>query len=352
MSDITTAFRTAGAPGTPSKESRAPAADDKSAGADRARQRVLAAIKPWRRGLPLAATRARELAQRVDAEILLVSVVFDPLIGRGLVGAEVLEAVSEDRLMEQQRLELEAIAQSLRDWGASVAVRVVWDATPHRGILRVADDWQADLVIVGAHEGRSLLHTSLNDTHWRLMQTCTRPLWLAKDSTSEGSHTVLAAVDPPRVESSAVDRVVLSTAQRFAAVLDCRVRAVHAFPDPESFALVSAVEVSPGIFYGAENVAELHRHGVEELVAGYGIDASHVDVRPGEPAAVIAQIMAEHHVRLVVLGLSRRGFLEQAVLGSVTQAVTLGSSCDVLLIPRPLERAIDTPSLQPSESAS
>jgi nucleotide-binding universal stress UspA family protein len=281
----------------------------------------------------------------------LLSVVFDPLIDRGLVGAEVLEAVSEERLMEQQRVELEATAQSLRDWGASVAVRVVWDAAPHRGILRVADDWQADLVIVGTHEGSPLLHTPLNDTHWRLMQACTYPLWLAKDSTSAHSRTVLAAVDPPRADSTAVDQDVLNAAQRFAAVLDCRVRAVHAFPEPESFALVSAVEVSPGIFYGAENVAELHRHGVEELAARHGIDASHVDVRPGEPAAVIAQIMTEHRVRLMVLGLSRRGFLEQAILGSVTQAVTLDSTCDVLLIPRPAERAIDSPSARPAESA-
>jgi nucleotide-binding universal stress UspA family protein len=303
---------------------------------------VLAAIKPWRRGLPLPATRAREFAQSVNAEILLVSVVFDPLIGRGLVGAEVLETVSEERLMEQQRVELESIAQSLRDWGASVAVRVIWDAAPHRGIVRAAEEWQADLIVVGAHEGRSPLHTPLTDTHWRLMQTSVCPLWLAKDSAPKHGRTILAAVDPSRAESSAVDRRVLSAARELAAALDCRLRAVHAFSDPESFALVSAVEVSPGVFYGAENVAELHRHGVEELAAAYGIDADRTDVRPGAPAAVIAEVMAEHEVRLVVLGLSRRGPLEQIVFGSVTQAVTQESVCDVLLIPGARERGRDT----------
>ena len=128
---------------------------------------------------------------------------------------------------------------------------------------------------------------------------------------------------------------MLRAARRFGTALNCTVRAVHAFPDPQNFALVSAVEVTPGVFYGTENIATLHRRAVEELASAYGIDASHTDVRPGAPAAVIRELMAEHNVRLVVLGLSRHSVVEQVVLGSITQAVTIESLCDVLLIPQP-----------------
>jgi nucleotide-binding universal stress UspA family protein len=135
-----------------------------------------------------------------------------------------------------------------------------------------------------------------------------------------------------------MDRDVLKIAQRFAVALGCQVRAVHAFPDPARFAIVSAVEVSPGVFYGTENIAELHRRAVEQLVSDYDIDPGHADIRPGEPAAVILQLMMERDVRLLVLGLSRHSLLEQIVLGSITQALTVASHCDVLLIPHRSER--------------
>ena len=298
------------------------------------RQRVLTAIKPTQRGLPLQAIRACEFAQKVNAEILLVSVVFDPLVAGGLEGAAALETVAKSRLIEEQRLELERIAQSLRDQDVAVTVRVVWDAAAFRGILRVADEWRPTLVVVGAHEQRTL-QTPLKDTHWRLVHTSKWPLLLVKESTSTGPRTILAAVDPSRAESGAVARDVLQAAQLFGAAWNCPVRVVHAFPDPQQFALVSAVEVSPGVFYGTENIAALHRRAVEELSSGYGIAPGHADVRAGQPAAVIGQIMKEHDVRLVVLGLSRHSLLQQVVLGSITQTVTLDSPCDVLLIPQP-----------------
>jgi nucleotide-binding universal stress UspA family protein len=317
--------------------------DEQPTRVDSERQRVVVAIKPWQRGLPLAATRALEFAQSIDSEILLVSVVFDSIVARGLQGAHALELVSKSRLIEEQRLELETVAQLLRDWRATVAVRVVWGAVAHREILRVVHEWQADLLVVGAHEQRSALHTSLTDTHWQLMQTCSCPLLLVKDSTPDRYRTVLAAVDPSRAMSGAMDRDVLKAAQRFAAALRCQVRAVHVFPDPARFSIVSTVEVSPGVFYGMENVAELHQRAVEQLVSEYDIDPGHADICPGEPAAVIIQLMMERDVRLVVLGLSRHSLLEQLVLGSITQAVTVESRCDVLLIPHESERATRSP---------
>lgn len=306
-----------------------------SARIDPERQRVLAAIKPTQGDLPLPAIRAGEFAQRVDGEILLVGVVFDSLVAGGFEGAVALETVAKSRLIENQRLELERTAQSLRDRGAAVTVRIVWDAAAYRGILRVADEWHPTLVVVGAHEQRAMLQTPLTDTHWRLVHACTCPLLLAKPSASNDRRTILAAVDPSRAESRAVAHGVLRAACQFATALDCQVRVVHAFPDPENFALVSSVEVSPGVFYGTENIAELHRRAVEELAGGYGVDPGHTQVRPGEPAEVIRQLTMDHDVRLVVLGLSRHGLVQQVVLGSITQAVTTESPCDVLLIPQP-----------------
>src|ERR1044071_5535467 len=58
--------------------------------ANSTRQRILVAIAPSHRGLPLAASRGLELAQAAGSEILLVSVVFDSIVARGFQGAEAL----------------------------------------------------------------------------------------------------------------------------------------------------------------------------------------------------------------------------------------------------------------------
>jgi hypothetical protein len=98
---------------------------------------------------------------------------------------------------------------------------------------------------------------------------------------------ILAAVDPSRAESRAVARSVLQAALQFGDALDCRVRVVHAFPEPENFTLISAIEVSRGVFYGTDNIAALHRRAVEELSSVCGIAPTDTDVRQREPAAVI-----------------------------------------------------------------
>ena len=296
-------------------------------------QRVLVAVKPSQRGLPPAAVRARDFAQGENDEILLVSIAFDSFVAGGVEGAVALETMLKSRLVEEQREALEQTARSLRDWGANVSVRVVWDSAVERGILSVAEEWRPTLLVVGAHSS-TLLQMSQTGTHRALMHSAPCPLLLVKESTANDARTVLAAIDPSRTESRAVARKVLQAAQRFAAALNCKVRVAHAFPDPEKFALVSAVEVEPGIFYGKENIAELHRRGVEELASSFGIDSAQMDVREGEPAEVIRQLMTEHDVRLLVLGLSRHSRLQQTVLGSITEAVTIESPCDVLLIPQ------------------
>jgi hypothetical protein len=89
------------------------------------RQRVLAAIKPTQGGSPLPAIRAGEFAQRVDGDLLLVGVGFDSLVAGGFEGAAALDEVAKSRLIEDQNLELERTAQSLRDRGGSATVRVV-----------------------------------------------------------------------------------------------------------------------------------------------------------------------------------------------------------------------------------
>ncbi|HET7132032.1 MAG TPA: universal stress protein, partial [Gammaproteobacteria bacterium] len=203
------------------------------------------------------------------------------------------------------------------------------------------EELEADLLVVGAHEPRSMWQSALPNTALHLMRLSPCPVLLVKELDSDGYSTILAAVDPAR-GGNATDGGVLSAAQRFAGAFRSRLRAVHAFPDPAMFALASAVEILPGVILGAENVAELHRRAAAETVGRYGIDRERIDVRAGAPSAVILEVIREQQARLVILGTSERGSLERSILGSTAEAVAAEAACDVLLVPRhpePLARA-------------
>jgi universal stress protein E len=297
-------------------------------------ERIVVAIKPWERGLPLAATHARQLAQRVGAEIKLVSTLFDTAVAAGRERGDALAVAKADRLLDGARVELERLAQSMREWGAKVTTRIVWGASVYESILAVVREWHAELLVVGVHEPRSL-HTRLTDTDWQLMRHAPCPVLLVKDPVFDGYATIVAAVDPlhEHAEPSGLDRSVLAVARTLARAFGSKLKALNAYPGEAAFELASAVQVAPGVLYGAENVAALHRRAVTELVEEYGVAPDDIELVEGAPAEAIVEAAGAKGTKLVVVGVPQRRGRLAAVIGSTAEAVAAEAPCDVLLVP-------------------
>jgi universal stress protein E len=298
-------------------------------------ERVLVALKPWQSGLPLAAAHARALTQNFGGQLRVVSCVFDSQVAYGLEQRREGALAAQSGMLERERIDLERLAQSLRDWGAAVETRVLWDAPAYQGALRAAREWPADLLVVGAHERHPALRTRLTDTDWQLMRLCPCPLLLVKDPVFDGYSTILAAVDPvhPQSAASGVDDAVLDAAAAFGRAFGATIDAVHAFPDAASFNLASSVEVAPGEFVDAADIEIGHRRAVAELLARHGLADIQVDFVPGEAGAAIVARAVERRAKLVVLGALRRSRIEQVMLGSTAERVSADLECDVLLVP-------------------
>jgi universal stress protein E len=302
-------------------------------------KRILVAVKPWQRGLPLAANHARQLAQLADAQLQLVGTVFDADVAAASDRGETAARVARERAFAAARADLERLARSLRDWRALVTTKVVWGVPVYEKLLAAARDWRADLVVVGAHEPETL-HTRLTDTDWQLMRRIECPLLLVKSPTFNGYKTIVAAVDPLQAhdEPAGLDRAVLDAGRTIARACDSKLRAVYAYPGADAFDLVSSVEVTPGVFYGTEHVESVHRRAVNELAVQFGIGAAEVDVVAGSAADVVADAATKRHAELVVVGMPRRGLLA-AALGSTAESVVANVDCDVLIVPAPVVTA-------------
>jgi len=297
-------------------------------------QKILVAIKPWQRGLPLAAGHARPLAQSVGAQIQLVSTVFDAAVAAGRERGESAARSTQQRTFAAARVELERLAASMRDWGAQVTTRVVWGVPAYETILAAAGEWGADLLVVGTHEPGTL-HTRLTDTDWQLMRRVRCPLLLVKSPSFSGYRTILAAVDPLHAhdEPFGLDRAVLDAGRSFARAFDSTLRAVYAYPGEAAFELASAVQVAPGVLYGAENVAALHRRAVGELAEQFGIAAAGIDLVEGAAGEAVLDTVTKRRAELVVVGAPQRRGLLATALGSTAELVAGEAPCDVLIVP-------------------
>jgi universal stress protein E len=270
--------------------------------------------------------------------------VFDAAVAAGCERDEPKSRTTQERTLATARVELERLAQSMRDWGAQVTTRAVWGTPAYEAILTGAAEWHADLLVVGAHEPETL-HTRLTDTDWQLMRRVQCPLLLVKSPSFNGYRTIVAAVDPLHAhdEPLGLDRAVLDAGRSFARAFGSTLRAVYAFPGEAAFQLASAVEVAPGVLYGAENVAALHRRAVDELAEQFGIAATQVDLVEGAAAEAVISAVATRRAELVVVGASQRRGLFTTAVGSTAEFVAGEVPCDVLIVPAvPIERGTET----------
>lgn len=301
-------------------------------------QRILIAVRPWERHLPLATAHTRFLADGLGAEVTLLSCVPESQLALGLAWTEPTAITAlQTEWFERAGKQLEVLAEPLRDEGIEVRTRVSSHTPVYRGILEEAENWGADLVVVGVHEPKPVPHTRLTDIDWQLMRLCPCPLLLVADPNAESYRTILAAVDPlhRHAEPAGLDEAVLATSGGLCDAFGAQLLVVNVYPDPEQYEFASSVEVVPGVYYGTENIPAAHRKAVGALITARGIPQSQAIVEPGKPGEVIVETASAHKVDLIVLGAIKRGRLEAALLGTTAEAVVGGAACDVLLVKPP-----------------
>ena len=299
-------------------------------------RRVLAALKPWQAGLPLSTYHARFLSERLGAELRLLSCVFDTEVAVGIAKGEPQALSAQAGLIQSEHAVLADLARSLEDWGVDAAHEVRWGQPVEDVVIDEVRRWDADLLVVGTRHSGVRPHTRLSRIDWQLMRNCPCAVLLARDPQFEGYETILVAIDPLHRHSQpeGIDRRILEYGAMLSRAAGSTLLAAHVFPDPSLYELASAVEVLPGVYYGAENIEHVHRQAVLELVADYGLHGDDVLLAPGDPGDGLAQIIEDRHVDLIVMGTLKRG-IEERMLGSTVEDIVANAHCDVLLVGPP-----------------
>jgi nucleotide-binding universal stress UspA family protein len=239
------------------------------------------------------------------------------------------EAAAPLRAAAEAAAETSRVALGVRAAGAKV--RVV-EGDPRDEILRGADEWDADLVVLGSRGLGRVRDLLLGTVSIAVARHCLRPVLVVKDA-ARPLRTALVALDG---SEQALDALRFIAALPRSKELAVRLASVV---EKTPFPATAPRIVHPQLKAAVEAIEGERRGMLEQaLAAGRAClpTASPLEPIPtGDPAEEILRLADENGADLIVVGARGLGTVKRLLLGSVSERVLRDARCPVLVVKRP-----------------
>jgi nucleotide-binding universal stress UspA family protein len=200
-------------------------------------------------------------------------------------------------------------------------------------LLAVAEERDADLLVIGAHGVPCRPWRRIGTTAERLLRAATRSLLVANGPMAGRPARILVAVD-----DAAITPRVLERAGALADANGAELTGVHVLSTAAFSHLLSAeAAVSPDDRTARQRLeADLAEETLRWLRALWEKTRRHsrlrAEVPHGHPDDEILRIAGERSADLIVIGRYGAGRVIPAILGSVVGSVVAGAECPVLVV--------------------
>jgi len=229
---------------------------------------------------------------------------------------------------------LEEAAQSFKAAGWETVVEVAL-GNPRRAISECADEWRADLVLLGSQGLNALARLAFGSTVRSVLRHAKCSVEIVRSKTAETTagdqvNRILVATDGSEFSAAALK----SVAERpWPAGTEVKVISVPEFAlwlgDYPFFRLEQVQELNESALEAAKAAVALGRDALSR--AGLKV-TSNVPVEREAPAKTILDEAKKWNANLVVVGShGRRGF-DRFALGSVSEAIAMNAHCSVEVV--------------------
>ncbi|OFY87444.1 MAG: universal stress protein UspA [Bacteroidetes bacterium RIFCSPLOWO2_12_FULL_35_15] len=114
-----------------------------------------------------------QLGQQLKAEMALVSIVDTTvLLTDGAVTPRELANSIKNDYKKNQQLLIDKLCKDCKIW------TFVEEGKPFEAILKVADDWDADLIVLGTHGRTGLSHILIGSVAEKIVRHSTKPIFI------------------------------------------------------------------------------------------------------------------------------------------------------------------------------
>ena len=274
-------------------------------------------------GLPIELRKAlRFIEDRGAAEIKLISVGYERYLSYSFrsIGYDytVLRQAYCDRLTET----MEALVADLKSDGYKISCEVGWAHPRYELIVKMAQEFNADLLIQHCRAYAKLEHYHLTHDSWQLVQHCPLPLLLVKDEDWPGDMVMMAAVDPLHSHNKPLqlDKLIINAASSLSRQLGGELHVVHAYAE-------AARPFAP-----AGKIRQEHERAFDELMAEFDIDDAHQHLIDESPVVALQNYGAEIRSSVVVMGAISRSRIRESLIGSTAEQVLDYIKTDILIL--------------------
>jgi len=228
-------------------------------------------------------------------------------------------------LLDEVSATAHAVAALLAPRFSALETRVV-SGDPREEIVRVAREWAADLVVVGARGLGALATAVLGSVSLALVRHAPCAVLVGRPNAGPLRSAVVA------VDGSAGALDAARFFARFAPPPDVRVRIVGVVEPPR---LPASATTSSTLRAAVALIIDERRRELEEAVeqAGKRFVNPARELPEGDAAETLERISGE--VDLMVLGARGLGAWSRLLLGSVSERVLRNAACPVLIVRHP-----------------
>jgi nucleotide-binding universal stress UspA family protein len=119
------------------------------------------------------ALKGFQLCQQLNAEIALLSVVdtVSLMTDGGVTPNEMAKIIKNDFKKSQQLL-IDKVFKGYKVW------TFVEEGTPYEKILKVAEEWEADLIVLGTHGRTGLSHLLMGSVAEKIIRHSVKPIFI------------------------------------------------------------------------------------------------------------------------------------------------------------------------------
>lgn len=267
-----------------------------------------------------SAAAAWEIAAAAQVPCYLVHAVPEvrPLVGIGVVGAEMEELRSA--MLEVARDDVRQVLRGNAPEACLEALEVRF-GRPVKVLAAVASEDDAGLVVLGGKRHTVLGRWLAGSTAHDAVRTLDLPVLVATVTASR-IERVLAAVD-----LSDAARPTIQLAETFARLFGAHLRVMHA-QEP-----IPILGEMPALLHPAELAARAEAVLEESVWPSVTCAGAERAIRHGRVHATIVAEVADWGADLVVVGSHGRGWVERALLGSVTEGLLRNLPASLLVVP-------------------
>ncbi|MDP2065096.1 MAG: universal stress protein [Burkholderiaceae bacterium] len=278
-----------------------------------------------------AARRAAQVASASRASLTVIHVAGGSVLGelQRWLGQD---SATETALLETAQHTLQTLSESLGGHMVQPVHQEVARGPVVDRIIDVANRVAAGLIVIGAHGTGYLRRLALGSTAERLLRRSRRPVLVVRQTPHEPYQRVLVPVDFSSSTNAAIE-----LARQVAP--DTPLVLLHVWSVPYEGKLRFAGVSQLTIDHYRRSAREEALQKMHQLADSHqlAVDEWTPCVMEGDVTLQISEQEQEHDCDLVVIGKHGHHFVEELLLGSVTQRVLADAQCDVLVTPSSLD---------------